>query len=225
MGVVSKKTAQAEEAAVLDPSYTGPNWHQCEAKGCPCEGHFYGPSGMVCLFHANVPVNMWPSITEIVVKTEQLRALADLWTVASLQENPDMGDDRVDLWAICDQFNEEAESLINRNLREANKKIQERNELRAARPDGGAPEKPWPLIPHVPHTEYGPGFYMHSPPYILSAWTTTMAEMMTDKKSKTAGSKKMRVRYDVNEILSRIRAKAKAFYRTPPDDLQQIGEF
>ena len=225
MAVVNKRFAQdGDSTTVLDPAYTGPNWHQCEANSCPCEGQFYGPSGVVCLFHANAAVNMWPSITDIVTKAEQLRALADLWTVASMQENTDMGDDRVDLWAICDQFNSEADALINDNLRKANAAIRERNELRRTRPNGGPAEHEWPLIPHVPHTEYGPGFYMLSPPYILNAWVTTMAEEMASRRSTKGKPKSMHVRYDVNEILDRIRRKAKVFYRSEPKT-EQIEAF
>ena len=226
MGVVSKKAAQASDSSdVLDVSYTGPNWHKCEAQGCPCEGQFYGPSGVVCNFHANAPVQLWPSITDVLIRTEQLRALADLWTMASFQENVDMEDERTDLWAICDDFNAEAEALINANLRKANAAIRERNELRRARPDGGPAEKEWPLIPAVPHTQYGPGFYMLSPPYILSAWTTAMAEAMAERRATNGKPKKMKVRYDVHEILGRIRRKAKVFYRTTPQDLLPAGEF
>lgn len=136
-----------------------------------------------------------------------------------------MGDERVDLWAICDQFNEEAEALINRNLRKANEQIRQRNELRRARPDGGPAEKEWPLIPTVPHTEYGPGFYLLSPPYILSSWTTCMAEEIARRRSSNGKPKKMQARYDVYEILGRIRRKAKVFYRTTPQDLLPAAEF
>lgn len=213
MGIgLTKQREQREEQAV-DIAYTGPNWHQCEANGCPNEGSFFGASGVVCFYHANAAVVDWPSITDCVKKTEQLRALADLWTVASLHEDINMGDDREDLWAICDAFNIEAERCINSNLRKANEQIKQRNELRAARPDGGEPEREWPLIPQVPHSKYGPGFYLLSPPYILSAWTTAMSTEISRRRVTKSSDVGVPRKAFVDEMLGRIARRAKVFYR------------